>query len=116
MRREKNIPPQDLHFVDLSWKSNKFITDAEMGLYYYRSRYYNPATGRFLSEDPISFAGADANLYRYVGNSPTNYLDPYGLQNIRTEANPRKDAQQGLIYSGTMPGTEADVGKLLKKM
>lgn len=53
--------------------------DAETGLYYYRARYYNPATGRFLSEDPISFGGGDANLYRYVGNSPTNYTDPTGL-------------------------------------
>jgi hypothetical protein len=31
-----------------------------------------------LSEDPIGFAARDANLYRYVGNSPTNYTDPQG--------------------------------------
>ena len=33
-----------------------------------------------FSQDPIGFAGGDANLYRYVGNSPTNATDPSGLQ------------------------------------
>jgi len=35
--------------------------------------------GRFLSPDPIGFAGFDANLYRYIKNSPTNGADPLGL-------------------------------------
>ena len=52
--------------------------DAETGLYYYRARYYDPAIGRFISADPIGFAGGDANLYRYVGNSPVNWTDPSG--------------------------------------
>lgn len=52
--------------------------DFEAGLYYYRARYYSPDTGRFLSRDPISFAGGDTNLYRYVANSPTNARDPLG--------------------------------------
>lgn len=41
-------------------------------------RYYNPSTGRFLSEDPIGFAGKDFNLYRYVKNNPLRYTDPSG--------------------------------------
>ena len=52
--------------------------DPETGLLYYRTRYYDPGTGRFMSEDTIGFAGGDANLYRYVGNSPTNFIDPDG--------------------------------------
>lgn len=40
---------------------------------------YDPRIGRWTSEDPIAFEGGDANLYRYVGNSPTNYTDPTGL-------------------------------------
>lgn len=53
--------------------------DAETGLSYYRARYYDPTTGRFLSEDPIEFhAGID--FYRYVGNNPTTLDDPSGLQ------------------------------------
>lgn len=38
-----------------------------------------PQAGRFISEDPISFAGGDANLYRYAGNSPDNATDPSGM-------------------------------------
>lgn len=49
--------------------------DAESGLYYYRARYYDPATGRFLQEDPILFAGGDFNLYEYVRNNPSNLID-----------------------------------------
>ena len=53
--------------------------DRETGLYYYRARYYNPETGRFLSADPIGFAALDFNLYRYVNNNPINIIDPFGL-------------------------------------
>jgi RHS repeat-associated protein len=56
--------------------------DDETGLYYYRARYYDPKIGRFLSEDPIGFAGGDVNLYAYVWNNPTRYLDPFGLEVI----------------------------------
>jgi RHS repeat-associated protein len=55
-------------------------SDPETGLYYYRARYYDSATGRFLSEDPLQFGGGDANLYAYVANSPTNLIDPSGLK------------------------------------
>ncbi|HEX7174811.1 MAG TPA: RHS repeat-associated core domain-containing protein [Pyrinomonadaceae bacterium] len=60
---------------------NKFTgrEDDGAGLYYYRARYYSPQQQRFISGDPIGFAGGDANLYAYVGNSPTNYADPSGL-------------------------------------
>jgi RHS repeat-associated protein len=53
--------------------------DSETGLDYYRARYYDSANGRFISEDPIGFAAGDTNIYRYVGNSPTNGTDPSGL-------------------------------------
>jgi RHS repeat-associated protein len=49
------------------------------GLYYYRARFYNNQTGRFISEDPIGFAGLDTNFYRYVFNSPIGYNDPVGM-------------------------------------
>ena len=41
-------------------------------------RYYNSSSGRFISEDPIGFNGEDLNLYRYVGNSVHNLIDPSG--------------------------------------
>jgi len=54
--------------------------DAETGLYYYFARYYHAQLGRFINRDPIAYAGGDANLYRYVRNSPTNATDPSGLE------------------------------------
>jgi RHS repeat-associated protein len=48
------------------------------GLDYYRARYYSPSRQRFLSEDPIGFAGGDTNLYGYVFNRPTSFTDPSG--------------------------------------
>ncbi len=53
--------------------------DAESGLYFYRARYYDAVTGRFLREDPIGFDAGDVNLYRYVFNNPVNLRDPSGL-------------------------------------
>ena len=53
--------------------------DPESGLHYYRARYYDPETGRFISEDPIGFGAGDTNLYRYVFNDPVNLVDPSGL-------------------------------------
>jgi RHS repeat-associated protein len=50
------------------------------GLHYYRARYYSPTLQRFISEDPIGFAGGNFNLYSYVGNSPVDFSDPGGTQ------------------------------------
>src|SRR5262249_36860787 len=54
--------------------------DLESGIHYFRGRYYDARGGRFLSEDPIGFLGDDTNLYRYVWNSPLNWVDPLGFQ------------------------------------
>jgi RHS repeat-associated protein len=51
--------------------------DQETGLYYYRARYYDPSTGRFLSEDPIGLAGG-LNFYSYAQNRPVTFKDPSG--------------------------------------
>jgi RHS repeat-associated protein len=52
--------------------------DPEIGLYYYRARYYDPRMGRFISEDPIRFLGG-VNFYAYVLDRPINAKDPNGL-------------------------------------
>ena len=54
-----------------------YESDTEVGLYYYRARYYDPSTGRFLNEDPTGFKGG-INLYGCVGNDPINKTDPDG--------------------------------------
>jgi RHS repeat-associated protein len=53
--------------------------DSETDLYYNRARYYDANLGRFISQDPIGFAGQDSNLYRYVGNNPVNASDSFGF-------------------------------------
>ncbi len=44
----------------------------------FRSRQYDPATGKWLQEDPIGIAGG-VNLYQYNGNDPSSFSDPFGL-------------------------------------
>jgi RHS repeat-associated protein len=52
--------------------------DKEIGLYYYRARYYAPAQGRFLREDPLRFVGKESH-YKYVNDNPFRWTDPLGL-------------------------------------
>jgi RHS repeat-associated protein len=52
--------------------------DAESGLHFFRIRYYDSTSGRFIAEDPKGFA-AGVNYYGYVGGNPTGRVDPYGL-------------------------------------
>jgi len=49
--------------------------DTETNLYYYRARYYDPSTGRFLSEDPLGVQD-NIDMYVYVGNNAATYQDP----------------------------------------
>ena len=51
--------------------------DTETGMYFYRARYYDAKVGRFVTKDPIGFAGG-INQYSYVKNNPLNYNDPSG--------------------------------------
>jgi RHS repeat-associated protein len=55
-----------------------YYYDAETGFYYCTHRYYDPANGRWLTEDPIGFEGG-LNLYGYCGNSPVGSVDWSGL-------------------------------------
>jgi len=54
------------------------VMDEGNGLLYMRARYYDFEEGRFISKDPIGFAGG-LNLYVYVGNNPVIGVDPSGL-------------------------------------
>jgi RHS repeat-associated protein len=52
----------------------------EAEVYYMRARWYEPKTGRFLSEDPIGLAGG-INPYVFAASDPVNLRDPAGLEN-----------------------------------
>jgi len=53
---------------EISWKT---------GLYFFRARWYEPVTGRWLSNDPIGISGG-LNQYVFCGNNPVNFRDPNG--------------------------------------
>jgi len=55
------------------------ITDPDTGLVHFGAREYDPATGRFLTRDPLGIGGGDSNLYLFAGNDPINSSDPTGL-------------------------------------
>ncbi|MFB9429459.1 RHS repeat-associated core domain-containing protein [Streptoalloteichus tenebrarius] len=73
--------------------------DDGTGLYFSRARYYSPALRRFLSEDPIGFAGG-TNLHANVGNQPTALTDP-----MSTKPSSSRDPQSCFSNSFT-PDTQ----------
>ncbi|QGJ68577.1 RHS repeat-associated core domain protein [Planctomycetales bacterium 10988] len=78
--------------------------DAESDLY-----YYDPAVGRFVSEDPIGFSAGDVNIYRYVGNTSTIYTDPSGLIpyiGVYDRSTRDKATYRGIINDFTTPNSQ----------
>ena len=59
-----------------------YYYDVETGLYYLKTRYYDPETGRFITIDDISYLAPDTinglNLYAYCGNNPVMRVDENG--------------------------------------
>ena len=70
--------------------------DPDLGLYYLRARYYNPATERFLSRDPKEYKALDSkkmpvdpkklHKYLYASGDPVNLIDPLGQEDLDEEA------------------------------
>ena len=59
-----------------------YYYDTETQLYYLQSRYYNPATGRFINEDAYISTGTGLlgyNMYAYCSNNPVMHVDHDGL-------------------------------------
>ncbi len=61
--------------VDRGYCANLGHPEDETGLVYMRARYYEPATGRFISEDP---ARDGVNWYLYADGNPVNKVDDSG--------------------------------------
>jgi RHS repeat-associated protein len=65
------------------WSFTGEQVDGSTSLQYLRARYYDPETGRFLTQDPVrglALSPQSLNAYPYVLNNPCGLLDPWGLQ------------------------------------
>lgn len=66
--------------------------DRETGLCYNRFRYFDPETGRYVSQDPIRLSSGEFGLYAYTSN-PNEWVDIFGLAkkyNTVTNKNKKK--------------------------
>jgi len=78
----------------------------ELGLYYYRARFYSPQMGRFLQTDPVGYK-SDVDLYAYVGNDPLDRTDPTGNVGEATAAGCLIAAEVGCV-PGAIVGALVD--------
>ena len=88
-----------------------YFFDKETGLYYLKSRYYDPVTGRFLNADTVEYLDPESiqglNLYAYCLNNPVMYLDPFGNSLIASLIILGGFAIAGGIIGGSLGANEA---------
>lgn len=74
--RSTGVAPEGLGYTG-------HVNDPDTGLVYMQARYYDPATGRFLSADPVTPSPGNLfsfNRYDYANNNPIVNIDPDGRQ------------------------------------
>jgi len=81
---EFDLDPYDTN----PWRFVGEYFDRETGMYYLRARFYNPRTGRFITEDPIR---DHLNWYTYCINNPIMFIDPSGLYHTEGQRSVNED-------------------------
>ena len=81
--------------------------DVESGLHYFRARYYDEATGRFLQRDSIGYV---SGMNAYAGYFVPNDVDPSGHVTKQECEKAKSDAQRA--FSGVRKGMKANKCKL----
>jgi RHS repeat-associated protein len=105
--------------VDLSFGYVGKLYDEVTKVNYYLNRWYDHRIGKWLSEDPLGFAGGDANLSRYVGNTSSMLTDPLGLAAFGSDGSANVTSESALQQEDesnpeTIDPTLADVAILVK--
>lgn len=72
------------------------LYDQDTKLCRFGARDYDSSIGRWLSKDPILFAGGDTNLYGYVMQDPINLIDIDGFS--------AQDVQNAINYTSQTTG------------
>lgn len=91
------------------------IYDTTIGLNYLNNRYHDPATGVFLSVDPL--VAKTGEPYLYAGGNPTTLSDPSGLSygcgaNGCIDDKTTVKEQQWVMYQNTGPDLESTISQL----
>jgi hypothetical protein len=78
----------------------------------------DPRTGRWLTQDPIGFDAGDVTLYRYVGNDPTNAIDPSGLKRVPSGNGQREIEKESLRKQteAAIESTDKTVASMIDNM
>ncbi|HWA84172.1 MAG TPA: RHS repeat-associated core domain-containing protein, partial [Fimbriimonadaceae bacterium] len=82
-----------------------YYLDRETGLYLCQNRYFDPAGGRWVTRDPIGYAGG-INVYGYCGSGPVGASDRSGHGFSSLDGNPEDVEMAGeLVKEGILgPG------------
>ena len=90
----------------LTWQGQFGVMTEGDDLYYMRARYYDSATGRFISRDPIkSISPREVNPYQYARGNPLRFVDPLGTEDF--------DADADFIAGALIDFVTGDIGALI---
>ncbi len=100
--------------LELALRFPGHYADDELGLFYNRFRYYDPALGRYISPDPAG-QGAGINLYAYAAN-PLVDVDLDGLHPPKKDAKPNRKRKRAGEPESESPGPEQKKQKTKKPL
>jgi RHS repeat-associated protein len=99
---------KDVALEKCPWRWPGQYEDEETGLHYNRFRYYDPATGAYISPDPLGPSGG-THLWRYV-RDPLSWSDPLGLAGTPCASESEDDGAETVpMYRAVSPDEFDDI-------